>query len=70
MTEWGNRHYAGEAGPPILFEHTRCSHDFTPQVACSECGEPVSPWEVKARVRPSRPGVPEVRRGPVREGAG
>ena len=67
MTQWGNKYYAGDAGPPILLEHTRCSQDFTPEVRCSECGEAVTPWEVKARARPERPGVPPVRRGPIQE---
>ena len=69
MTQWGNKYYADAGGPPILFEHAGCSHDFTPEVRCSECGEPVPAWEVRARVRPPIPELPPVRRGPIREGA-
>lgn len=65
MSEWSNRYYADEGGAPILFEHTRCGHDFTPALHCSACGEPVPPREVHARVRPPKPGLPPVRRGPI-----
>ncbi|MDJ0847808.1 MAG: helix-turn-helix domain-containing protein [Myxococcota bacterium] len=70
MTQWGNRYYADEGGPPILFEHARCGADFVPEVACSECGEVVAPREVRARTRPPMPHLPPVRRGPVREEEG
>ena len=55
---------------PILFEHTRCGKEFEPELCCSECGEPVPPWEVRARVRPELPGLPPVVRGPIREDSG
>ena len=70
MTQWSNAHQAAKGGPPILFEHSRCAHDFTPELRCSECGEAVPPWEVRARVRPPARGVPRVRRGPVQEDPG
>jgi len=69
MTRWGNQYYADEGGPPILFEHSRCEHDFTPELCCSHCAEPVPPWEVRARTRPDASDLPKVRRGPVREDA-
>ncbi|NUR28400.1 MAG: helix-turn-helix transcriptional regulator [Catenulispora sp.] len=42
LTEWGNR-WGGAAndGPPILFRHTACGHQFEPQVACDHCGQAV-----------------------------
>ena len=70
MTTWANEHYADEGGPPILFNHTECSKDFTPDVKCSECGEPVQVWEVSARKRPPMPHLPPVLRGPVEEKTG
>jgi DNA-binding HxlR family transcriptional regulator len=70
MTKWSNAHYADAGGAPILSEHTRCGKDFEPELCCSQCGEPVPPWEVRARVRPELPGLPPVVRGPVREDSG
>ena len=51
LVYWGDKHYAGEGGPPLIHTHTSCGHDFKPVMTCSECGEPVDPREV--RVRPS-----------------
>jgi DNA-binding HxlR family transcriptional regulator len=68
MTAWGNRYYSDEGGPPILFEHTKCSHDFQPVGACSECGETVHVHEMRARVRPDMPHLAPVLRGPIHDG--
>lgn len=65
MSRWANRYHADEGGPPILFHHTRCDHDFEPELHCSACGEGVSPFETRARVRPEQPGLAPVRRGPI-----
>ena len=70
MSAWANEHVADEGGPPILFEHRRCGHDFTPELRCSECGEPVPPLEVGTRARPELPGLPPVLRGPVVDDGG
>lgn len=51
LVHWGDKHYAGEGGPPLIHTHTSCGHDFKPVMTCSECGEPVDPRDV--RVRPS-----------------
>jgi DNA-binding HxlR family transcriptional regulator len=67
MSAWGNRYYADAGGPPILFEHTRCGSDFTPEVRCSECGEAVPAWETRARARPPMPQLAPVLRGPIEE---
>ena len=52
IVHWGDRHYAGEAGPPLLHRHKGCGCDFHPVQTCSECGEPVD-----ARVVETRPGL-------------
>ena len=39
LVHWGDRFYAGDAGPPIVHTHTSCGHDFRSVVTCSECGE-------------------------------
>jgi DNA-binding HxlR family transcriptional regulator len=41
IVHWGDRHYAGEAGPPLLHRHKACGCDFHPVQTCSECGEQV-----------------------------
>lgn len=52
IVHWGDRHYAGEAGPPLLHRHKACGCDFHPVQTCSECGEPVD-----ARAVETRPGL-------------
>ena len=52
IVHWGDRHYAGEAGPPLLHRHKTCGCDFHPVQTCSECGEPVD-----ARAVETRPGL-------------
>ncbi len=52
IVHWGDKWYAGEAGPPVLQRHTRCGHDFHGVLTCSECGEVVSPTETEPRVGP------------------
>jgi DNA-binding HxlR family transcriptional regulator len=39
LMNWGDRHLAGEEGPPREFEHS-CGHRFAPQLTCEACGEP------------------------------
>jgi DNA-binding HxlR family transcriptional regulator len=51
IVHWGDAHYAGEAGPPLLHRHKTCSCDFAPVMTCSACGEPVAARDVD--VRPS-----------------
>ena len=52
IVEWGDRHYAGPDGPPILRRHKACGCDFHTVQVCSECGEPVSAHDVEARPGP------------------
>lgn len=47
LVHWGDAHYAGEAGPPLLHRHKACGHDFRAVLTCSECGEPVDPRGVE-----------------------
>jgi len=65
LVNWGDRHYADEAGAPIVHRHKSCQHDFEPQLVCSHCHEPVSASETEARKRPDSPQFPAVTRGPV-----
>jgi DNA-binding HxlR family transcriptional regulator len=52
IVHWGDVHYAGEAGPPLLHRHKACGCDFSPVLACSECGEPVGARDVEVRAGP------------------
>jgi DNA-binding HxlR family transcriptional regulator len=49
IVHWGDVHYAGEAGPPLLHRHKGCGCDFAPVTICSECGEPVGARDVEVR---------------------
>lgn len=49
---WGDTHYSGDAGPPLLFRHKTCGQDFTPVTCCSECGDALRPGDVEVRPGP------------------
>ncbi len=61
MVHWGDKYYAGKAGPPLLHTHVTCGHDFRSVLSCSECGEAVNAREV--RVRSTREGRSRPRTG-------
>ena len=52
VAHFGDTHYAGPEGPPLLRRHKACGCDFHPVQTCSECGEPVD-----ARAVETRPGL-------------
>lgn len=37
LVHWGDTHYAGEDGPPVLHRHKSCGHVFEPVLTCSCC---------------------------------
>ena len=45
MREFGDRHLAGESGPPMRFEHT-CGEEYHAVLACRACGQVVRRGEV------------------------
>ena len=49
IVHWGDTHYAGAEGPPLIHRHKACGCDFTPVQTCSACGDPVGPREVEVR---------------------
>ncbi|HEY9236331.1 MULTISPECIES: winged helix-turn-helix transcriptional regulator [Phenylobacterium] len=49
IVHWGDQHYAGAEGPPMLLRHKACGCDFHAVQTCSECGEPVHARAVEAR---------------------
>ena len=52
LVHWGDAHYAGRKGPPVLHRHRDCGCDFTSVLACSACGEAVDPRAVEVRPGP------------------
>ncbi|MGE0596998.1 MAG: winged helix-turn-helix transcriptional regulator [Hyphomonadaceae bacterium] len=52
LVHWGDAHYAGKKGPPVLHRHLDCGHDFRAVTTCSECGEAVDPRRVAPRPGP------------------
>jgi DNA-binding HxlR family transcriptional regulator len=52
LVHWGDRHYAGKKGPPMLHTHKACGHDFTSVLTCSECGEALNARDVTVRPGP------------------
>lgn len=45
MREFGDRHLAGESGPPMRFEHT-CGEEYHAVLACRACGQVVRRGEI------------------------
>jgi len=41
LMRWGDKHLAGQAGPPLVLEH-RCGHRLVAEVVCEACREPVA----------------------------
>jgi DNA-binding HxlR family transcriptional regulator len=55
IVNWGDRHYAGADGPPILHRHKACGCDFHPVSTCSACGGALDAREVEVRPGPGFP---------------
>jgi len=53
MVHWGDRHYSGAEGPPLLHRHRACGCDFHPVQTCSECGGVVTARDVETRPGPN-----------------
>lgn len=51
LVHWGDAHYAGADGPPMVHRHKACGHEFRSKLCCSECGEPVEARDVVAEPR-------------------
>lgn len=52
LVHWGDAHYAGRKGPPLLHRHKACGHDFRAVLTCSHCGEAVDPRGVETHPGP------------------
>ncbi len=51
LVHWGDKHYAGKKGPPVVHTHRQCGRDFRSILTCSECGEAVTARDVNVRRR-------------------
>jgi DNA-binding HxlR family transcriptional regulator len=51
LMQWGDRYLAGPSGGPIVLEHTACGRQTELVPACSACGEPISPRDMRALPR-------------------
>ena len=55
LVHWGDRHYAGDTGPPVIHRHKACGHDFRSVMTCSACGDAVTARDVEARAGVGQP---------------
>jgi DNA-binding HxlR family transcriptional regulator len=49
LVHWGDKHYPGKHGPPVIHTHLVCGCDFRSALSCSECGETVTARDVSTR---------------------
>jgi DNA-binding HxlR family transcriptional regulator len=42
LMRWGDRHLAGDEGPPLVLAH-QCGQPLVAEVICAACGQPASP---------------------------
>lgn len=50
LLDWGDRHYAGESGPPRVVEHIDCGGRMNRDLCCDRCGERLRPDTATARL--------------------
>ena len=53
LMHWGDRHLAGDDGPPVVLTH-RCGNVFEPALTCAACHEPIG-TSVSGGLRRLRP---------------
>jgi DNA-binding HxlR family transcriptional regulator len=46
LMHWGDRHLAGDAGPPRITRHRSCGGPVRAALVCTNCGEPISAGEL------------------------
>jgi DNA-binding HxlR family transcriptional regulator len=58
LMRWGDRHLAGDDGPPMILEHN-CGHRLVAQVVCEACGQRADARDTTpVAAHPGRAGVP------------
>jgi DNA-binding HxlR family transcriptional regulator len=51
LLQWGDRHLAGAAGPPLVVTHRECGGHPESHVVCTDCGEELTPRDSTATYR-------------------
>lgn len=54
LLQWGDRHLAGPAGPPIELVHAGCGEPLDQVFVCWRCDTTATPAEIRSRPGPSR----------------
>jgi DNA-binding HxlR family transcriptional regulator len=68
LMQWGDRHAAPVAGPPVLLEHRGCGGRVDAHRVCEKCGKPLDVREARALAGPgASPEHPLVRRAAAAE---
>jgi DNA-binding HxlR family transcriptional regulator len=52
MAGWGDKHLAGEAGPPVLYRHHACGEIAHVDLHCSHCDKPMHAGDVELLAGP------------------
>jgi DNA-binding HxlR family transcriptional regulator len=53
LMRWGDRHFHGELGPPVVLRHNTCGHEADPLLVCSHCREELHPHHVTPEPGPA-----------------
>jgi DNA-binding HxlR family transcriptional regulator len=69
LLQWGDRHAAPAAGPPVLLEHRGCGGSVDEHRICSACGARLSVRDVRALPGPGATPEHPLRRRAQRAGA-
>jgi DNA-binding HxlR family transcriptional regulator len=52
LSQWGNDWCDDGNGRPVEYLHRSCGHKTEPRLCCSECGEPLEPFDVTPLIGP------------------
>ncbi len=55
LLQWGDKYYVSPEGPPLLLRHNACGADLHAIVACSCCGEALTPETVAFEIIEAEP---------------
>jgi DNA-binding HxlR family transcriptional regulator len=55
LLQWGDRHYADDAGPPMVLAHRSCGGGVDERLSCAACGAALGPHDVVATPRATVP---------------
>jgi DNA-binding HxlR family transcriptional regulator len=63
LLQWGDRHLAPAAGPPVVIRHRGCGGTLGERRICTRCGEPLGVRDVRAETGPGARPTPAGARG-------